>query len=177
MPETANSATIPGLIEYRGRTIAVHVAIELLTLDTLSYAIARVEALRAESNVSDYTDAERQKFVTRADALDNWIDAGCVGPVEFKVDMFLHLRTSIIPTVVMKQNLDAYIDRVLEASTVIPLEEMDAPQFAIRSNAGEAELWLTDARQLRNARLYPGPDTRVVDTDVEGLKAIIAIYE
>ena len=173
----SNTRTVSGLIEYRGLTIAAHIPVELLTLDTMSNAIAATEALRADARETDYTQEEREELNARADFLDRWIASGCQGQIPFAVNVFLFSRSGFEPAVVMNHNLDTYLDQVLAVSTIVPIEQMDAPQFALRANTNEvAELWLTDARTLRNAR-YAGPDVRVVDVSVSDLKALIASHQ
>ena len=175
MNTTSNANTVSGIIEHRNGAFAVHIPIAaLLTLDAMSYAIARVEANRREATNTDFTAEERSVRTARADALNRWIDSGCVGTVPFAVDVQLYARSGFGPAVVMAHNLDTYLDQVLGVSTIVPLDQMDAPQFALRANQGEPELWLTDARTLRNARNYAGADVRVVDVTVDDLKELIA---
>ncbi|MGC4045047.1 MAG: hypothetical protein QM758_14750 [Armatimonas sp.] len=166
------SNTISGLIEYRGHILAAHVPVELLTLDAMSYGISRVEDWREEARDLDYTAAERRKFAARADYLDRWLDSGCKQRISFEIDMFLASRTSISPAVVMTHNLDDYLEGMLEVSATVSPREIAMPQFAIRNNQSEPELWLTDALPLRNARLFPGPHVRIVESNVDEIISI-----
>jgi hypothetical protein len=169
------SDTITGVIEHRGNTVVVKVPLALLTLDTLSFAIERIEALRLEALDPDYTPQERRAFLSRASSLDEWLNGDCCGAVSFGVDFTLYQRCALEPAVVMRHNLDTYLDQLLAASEIVSANTQDVPAFAFRNNAGEAELWLTDIRALRNARHFPGPDVSIVEATSADINAIIGI--
>jgi hypothetical protein len=170
---TTNSIT--GIVEHRGNTVVVKVPLALLTLDTLSFAIGRIEALRLEALDPDYTPQERRAFLNRASSLDEWLNGDCCGTVPFGVDFTLYQRCALKPAVVMHHNLDAYLDQLLTASEIVSANTQEFPAFAFRNNAGESELWLTDIQALRNARLFPGPDVTIVEANPEDVNAIIGI--
>lgn len=168
-----NTNIIAGIVEHRNHIVGVYTPIALVTFDALSYAINRVESLRVEALDPDYTPAERDTIAARADFLDQWIDTGCTASVPLSVDFNLFNRGASVPAVAMNANLDDYLDLLLSASTIVPLESLDEPAFAILNN-GSPELWLTENRSLRNARRFPGPDVRLIETTNDNLKAIIA---
>lgn len=157
--------TLSGLIEHRGRIIAARVPVALMVMDAQSFALTRIEQLRLEALDPDFTSDERVRQIKRADALDRWVKSGCCGPVTFDVDVTLYARSIFDPAVIMRNDLDTYLEAILNVSSVVSIESLAPPAFAIRNN-GEPELWLTDHPALRAPRLHPGPEIKVVETFV-----------
>jgi len=184
MTNSRSLTTVPGLIDLGNRLVAADVPFSFLALDALAWARSKTLAYRHDALDPDYTPAERNREIARADALEEWAVEGGVSIVPFSVDVFLHERTAIRPAVVTEDNLAEYLEAVLEASEIRSLDTIADPQFAFRADLGE--IWLSarhvfgsgrTAKGLRHAREFSGPDIQVVDANSGALKALIAIHK
>jgi hypothetical protein len=173
MERSRSSQSVVGVIVINGEAQAASVLIPLLVLDLVGWAEDTAESFRRESEDKDWTVAERKRFLDRATHLEEWIASESPKrEIPQDLNLFLSLRSAMKPLTVKRDEIPFYAQAVLAASTILPLEDIEDPQFVLNVDTGD--FWVSDAPFMHAVRSHVGYNL-CVHVDTPGvLKEIIA---
>ena len=162
---------IPGVIHLKGITLPVYLPAPLLCFNLPAWAKTRADALRRDSQDTDYSKSERQRWEKRADEIEGWLSHQR-GTIAFETHGMLCFRSEAEPWVVNHSDLDEYI-----IHKILPLcqkyDDDTPPAFVLWSDAKEKILYVTNPALVTLAVECPSAEIPVKRITQEELYGVI----